>query len=824
MIKLFSKILFAFIFTSTLAVSGLAQNTRADLSGRVSDTNQAAIKDATVTARNKASSAEFTARTDAAGDFRLANLPAGEYRVTAEAAGFSASAREISIENAAANITFDLSVGNISESVTVTATRTELVTTETAVPVTVVDRAELERRNPVTVGDLFRELPGTESVGEGGFQVRPRIRGLDSNRVLVLVDGERLNNARTSTSQSGVELGLVETDQIETVEVARGAGSVLYGTDALAGTVNIITRDAKRNSRENFRFGGSFNGFYDSNSNGARGSLAVNGANKFFAFRVAQSRETFDNYFTGKNRGVIQDGVTKDGEVLNSQSRGGNSQATLRFFINDKNDFKFNYERRRASDIGSPSLVGVFSAYFPFSNRDKFSARYEGTNFTEYLARVSASFYYQRQKRDFTNILNVPAAPPFFPGQYQYSETVTDTKTFGFDAQSNWILGSKNFLTAGFSFFRDRNNDNRYIQRRNPNFAVFPPNLIFSEDFSKSVPNANFGSFAAFAQDEFDVTRKLKLIGGLRVDFFRSQAEQTGGFALPTGLTAAQIADLNLTNLTNGLKVNQTAVTGDFGAVYKLTSNISLTGRVGRSFRVPNLFERFFTDAGSVGGFVVGNPNLKPESGINFDVSAKIRTSKFAAEFTYFNNNYRNFLSSVIAIDRNGVPIRIIRPGASPLDVYQTTNIGKARIQGFEAEAEFPIKVAGGFLTPSGNFSYLRGDDLTISEPLNAITPFKTVANLRYQDAANRFYGEFQTRIVGKQDKISNAFSITNNGAEPGFATSDVRGGYNWRRENFRFSVNAGVTNVFNRYYSEQFNIAPARGRSLTIGTTLEIF
>jgi len=67
-------------------------------------------------------------------------------------------------------------------------------------------------------------LPGTSTVNEGAFQVRPRIRGLDSNRILILVDGERLNNARTSTGNSGVEIGLVEVEQIETLEVVRGAG------------------------------------------------------------------------------------------------------------------------------------------------------------------------------------------------------------------------------------------------------------------------------------------------------------------------------------------------------------------------------------------------------------------------------------------------------------------------------------------------------------------------------------------------------------------------------------------------------------------------
>jgi outer membrane receptor protein involved in Fe transport len=276
---------------------------------------------------------------------------------------------------------------------------------------------------------------------------------------------------------------------------------------------------------------------------------------------------------------------------------------------------------------------------------------------------------------------------------------------------------------------------------------------------------------------------------------------------------------LGLTGLNEGLNVSQTTVTGDFGAVYKLTDNISLTGRIGRSFRVPNLFERFFTGAGSIGGILVANPNLEPESGVNVDVGAKFSTSKYAGSVTYFNNSYKNFLSSVQLFDEDGEPILNNIGG-----LFQTQNISRARIQGFEADLEVPLKVGNGFLTPGGNFTYLRGDNLSEDAPLNTITPFKTVLNLRWQDAPNRYYGEWSTRIVNKQERLSDEFSAANGGAEPGYVVSEIRGGYNFRRERYRLSFNAGVTNLFDRFYTEQFVFAPARGRSFVLGTTWELF
>ena len=803
----------ALLTTALLGFSAIAQSNKYSLRGKVSDSNQAMIAGADVSIRNILTGAEFRTQSDSSGEFFFDKIADGNYRLTVTATGFSAAGRDLTIGASDQNIEIKLEVGNISETVSVTAARTELVTSDSAVPVSVLTREQIEQKTVGTIGDVFRDLPGTTTVNEGAFQVRPRIRGLDSNRILILVDGERLNNARTSTSQSGIEIGLVDVEQIETVEVVRGSGSVLYGTDALAGTVNIITREAPRGDSTNkFRFGGTFNGFFNSNDSGRRGSLAVTGSNKWFSFRASQSLERYGNYSSGK----LPDGG--ESEVGNSQSHGGNTQLTTRFFFNENNDLRLSYDRRIGRNIGSPGLTldAGFNAYFPYSNRDKFSGRYEARNLTPHFAKISASFYFQNQERNFTNRLFVPPVLPFFPGIDNFSETITDTRSYGLDLQTNWLFGTKNFLIAGFSFFRDENQDKRYSEQRIP---------VVIQDTTQSVPDSDFGSFAAFVQDQYDVAQRLKLIGGLRIERFTSGSSPTAGFALPATLTQSQLEDLNAVGLDQGLSISEFALTGDFGAVFRVTDEISLNGRIGRSFRVANLFERFFTGAGSIGGFVVGNPILDPESGLNLDVGARIQTSKYAGSFTYFNNSYRDFLSNQLAFDRNGVLITIPgAPGRPPTEVYQTVNLGRARIQGFEAEFEMPFKIAGGFLTPGGNISYLRGDDLQAREPLNTITPLKTVLNLRWQDLAANYYADWTTRITNKQKRLSESFLAQNGGAEPGFAVSDIRGGYSFKRDRYRMSFNLGVTNLFDRFYYEQFNFAQSRGRSVVLGTSWELF
>ncbi|HCA59086.1 MAG TPA: hypothetical protein DEP46_14020, partial [Blastocatellia bacterium] len=269
------------LFAGILLLAGLVVvPVQGQETGRISiavkDSAGAVVSGATVkiTTRSGATRTAVTGETGVA-EFELALD--GELRVVVSAAGFPDKLVSLAGDGAAIDSEIVLDLGTINESVTVTAARTQISSEETPVPVSVLGSEEIARQGINTLGDVFRTLPGTSTVNEGAFQVRPRIRGLDSNRVLILVDGERLNNSRTSTSQSGVEGGLVETSQIESIEVVRGSGSVLYGTDALAGTINIITKDTPTRRDSGFRFGAALDTFYSSNESGRRGNLAVTG-------------------------------------------------------------------------------------------------------------------------------------------------------------------------------------------------------------------------------------------------------------------------------------------------------------------------------------------------------------------------------------------------------------------------------------------------------------------------------------------------------------------------------------------------------------------
>ena len=197
----------------------------ATLRVRVTDPTGAAVPAAALRLENVASGTEQTANSAVDGSYAFDGLVAGSYRLSARSAGFSEEARFFKVETAEDSIESEvrLSVGNLSTSVTVTAARNLRDSQVIPLRAETLGAAELNRDNPVSTGDFLVRAPGISLVSNGPFQVRPRLRGLDSTRVLILADGERLNNARTATDRAGVEVGLVDPSEIEAGRDRRAA-------------------------------------------------------------------------------------------------------------------------------------------------------------------------------------------------------------------------------------------------------------------------------------------------------------------------------------------------------------------------------------------------------------------------------------------------------------------------------------------------------------------------------------------------------------------------------------------------------------------------
>lgn len=202
------------------------------------------------------------------------------------------------------------------EEIVVTASHFALATAETASTVTLIDRAQIERRAALTLSDLLRDVPGMAISRSGvlGSQTDIRVRGAEANHLLVLVDGVEVNDP---SQDDGLNWANISANDIERIEVVRGSQSAIYGSDALAGVVNIITRQADKPLRaELYAEAGS-----NHTTNGGV-SLGVSGDR--YGLRLGLSRTESD----GEN--ISRSGSEKDGYENSAANLKGHWQ------LNDK--------------------------------------------------------------------------------------------------------------------------------------------------------------------------------------------------------------------------------------------------------------------------------------------------------------------------------------------------------------------------------------------------------------------------------------------------------------------------------------------------------
>src|ERR1051325_1125534 len=227
------------------------------LAGAVTDQNGDLIAGAEGKILNLAGGREIATKTDAAGKYELTGLPAGSYQIAVSRQGFAAAARCVTLGGAESlTENFLLAPGLVESSVTVTAAKgSPRAAAETPQTVTIADASQIEARRPASTLRALERAPNLTPVIAGPALERPRLRGLASNRLLIILDGERLNNARSDPT-SGVSPSVVDVVQLEACEVLSGAGSSLYGSDAMSGVINLVTTplDEPRDNHLGLRF------------------------------------------------------------------------------------------------------------------------------------------------------------------------------------------------------------------------------------------------------------------------------------------------------------------------------------------------------------------------------------------------------------------------------------------------------------------------------------------------------------------------------------------------------------------------------------------
>jgi len=236
----FSFFLFL-IFSTAIAASAMAQG----LSGRVTDTDGRAVAHAEVFVSG-ATAAPLRARTDAEGRFTLATLEPGRYAIVASAPGLTSSPQTVDVPDTT-TLDITLRISAITETMIVSAAQIDQPLSRTPDSVTVIDGREIEARQQFTLAAALRSVPGLTLQQNGGPGTVTSLftRGGESDYTLVLIDGIRAN-----AFGGGLDLSQVPLHDVDRIEVLRGSQSALYGSDAIAGVIQVITRSGGRPSAQ----------------------------------------------------------------------------------------------------------------------------------------------------------------------------------------------------------------------------------------------------------------------------------------------------------------------------------------------------------------------------------------------------------------------------------------------------------------------------------------------------------------------------------------------------------------------------------------------
>ncbi|HET7697188.1 MAG TPA: TonB-dependent receptor [Vicinamibacterales bacterium] len=546
-----------------------------------------------------------------------------------------------------------------TESVTVIGTA-PTIDASPAASRTLITSRDLEIRHPATLPEALSEVPGVGALSEGQAAV-PAIRGLARGRTLILVDGSRAATER----RAGANASFFDPATAGTIEVARGPGSVAYGSDAFGGVIAVHTRRANYAKGVRVRFAGTAGAGVPEQ----RGDLEVSAGYGSGAVLVAGRARQFDDY------------ESPAGAVPNSRwrDRGGRvrwEQATGRavWFIGWQSDLGRALGRPR-SDSDSVLVTS------PLEDSHRLSAGYERPTlrgFRNIRFHALAAAVRQQTEQD-----RLPAAGR--PRTVERADVSSREVQLRLTAE-RLVRGARVHVGADLQ--------GRYgLEALDTTRTHNATGEAVSETTAISIKSARRTGVGVFAETDARVAPRLRVSGGLRVDAVRNTND--GGF----------FGDRSISNA---------ALAGLAGATLSLTHRLTMTAQVARGFRDPLLSDRFYR--GPVGrGFIEGNPGLKPETSLQFDVSAL-------------------YVAGPLRLSAAGYHYRITdlveRYAATPT-VFLFRNRGLADVRGAEIEAQAALRHGFGV---SVTAETSRGRDGMDGTPLDDVAP--AAASLAIRHAA----------------------------------------------------------------------------------------
>lgn len=662
------------------------------------------------------------------------------------------------------------------KAVRVSASRHEMDLSDVPLSVSVVSGEEVDRSSAATVADLLDDVPGVQVSNNGPAGVKyVNIRGEGNNRTVILVDGQRVTEQK---SMEGIPL-LIAVQDIERVEVIKGPASVLYGSDAIGGVVNVITKKGPKEDGVH----GSAGVRGDSGTHGIDQNYSLSGRYGDFAARLAYSDEDHGDVDSPK------------GKIDNTDYRLQNTSASLTYDISEDATAGIKVEVFRGRVNSSNAGTEGFELHMPDWDRDKVGVFLDVKDITKTFVKFHIDAYYQKTDKNFEQSYDTGAA-------VMAMNTRNKLYTYGVNAQADFDFGSNYLIVGAMVDYQDLDavsNTNVSVTSGMMNI-----NPVIQRDDDASVLTA-----AIYAQDEFNFAEGWNLVFGARGTYVKNEDDHNKNTTTTISMPAMNRVLSSTTSTEAGNYDDEDAnATFSISLVNTQIENWTFRGTVSQGYRYATINELYIGSAMvsasdmSTGSVMVPNPDLDPETSTSYELGVRFNNGKLNADVTFFFTDSDDYIANVTYTDSAG-------------EEYVTPeNIESAQSFGVELALSYRFELGeDAVIVPYAVGTFMRrkyddGGDSTYNTNTPKVYGKIGVrgaladgnrawwgdVNMRSNSAAQQWIDDDDYEAGGYMDRT------------PGWATFNISAGVDITPENYnpyfaKLSIAVGIDNLFDRAY-----------------------
>jgi iron complex outermembrane receptor protein len=596
---------------------------------------------------------------------------------------------------------------------------------------------DLQIRKGANLGETLNFQPGISIRSNGTATYRPVIRGFNNNRILILEDGLRMGDLSNTSDDHSVSS---DGSSAEKIEVVRGPGSLLYGSNAIGGVINVLTQSIPNTL-----------------SNGIHGEVSVDGATVNL-----QTLQTVDlNYGIDKfefhsnvfNRKSKEYTDAYDNKVLNSDAKAYGTQFGFSYIpVNGVYGLSFSSFNNEYGLPFNPSELDGEGPVFLKMKKYEMRMLLEQSDINSFFSSYSLKAGYEKYSHDEINKATGETGTSFGMESFSSDLSINHNPIF---ANSQGVIGlwmlRQKYTVSGEEAF---------------------------------TPNADYISFAGYF---------LELFKWNRLNFQIGTRFELNSIKIP----AATITGKYFPSDDKSINSISTSI----GAVYSLSSYVSVFSNIANAFRAPTIEElASYAIHDATGSFDIGDRSLNKENNIGIDLGLRVRKENHSVELSAYYNNISNYIFRKptgqfydTGSDQSGNTIGLNFTGGFPVFRYSQAD---ALIYGFEAKALYEYN---GNMATTVIFDYTRGKIKGIDENLPQMPPLRFSLEQRYTN--DHFWGGIVLKFANRQNLISPFETIT-----MGYGLVDLFSGVRLITGRIVHMITVRVDNALNQPYRDHLS------------------